>query len=188
LDPTSSSNRVAFGLIKLNEGESAEEIAQKLQSRYRLSPSETSIEVLTRDEVIQFELDRWLGETPIGFIFTLGVLISLVVGAAIVNMVLGNDVASRLHEYATLRAMGYSNIYLSTVVLRQALLLAVFSFVPALGLAFILYSLTGLLANLTMEMNLARIGFVLLLTLLMCVLAGTLSLKKLWQAEPADLF
>lgn len=187
LDPTSSSRTVTLGLIKLEKRNEANEIASEIRGRFS-SPQKTSIVVLTRQQVIQQELDRWLGETPIGFIFTLGVSISLVVGAAIVYMVLGNDVANRLPEYATLRAMGYSGFYLSSIVLRQALYLALFSFVPALGASVLLYGLTSWLANLTMEMTVARVVFVLGLALGMCACSGGLALKKLWQVAPAELF
>ena len=180
--------RVSYGLIKLNPDQSPDQVADQIRACLKVSKTETSIQVVTREEAIQQELDRWLGETPIGFIFTLGVLIAFVVGAAIVYMVLGNDVANRLHEYATLRAMGYSNFYMGLTVLKQAGYLAVFSYVPAMLLAIALYWLTSSLANLTMEMNRDRAFFVLLMTLGMCGFSGVLAMKKLWKAEPAELF
>lgn len=186
--PHLSKDKVSFGLLKLKPGQSPDEVVTQLNERYRSLGGEVGVQVLTRDQVIELELDRWLGETPIGFIFTLGVLIAIIVGAAIVYMVLGNDVANRLHEYATMRAMGYSNQYLGFTVLKQAGYLALFSFVPAFILALMLYSLTGMLANLSMEMNLQRILFVLAMTLVMCGFSGVLAMNKLWKAEPAELF
>ena len=180
--------RVSFGLIKLKGAQSPDQVADQIRARLLVGKTETSIQILTRDKVIQQELDRWLGETPIGFIFTLGVLIAFVVGAAIVYMVLGNDVANRLHEYATLRAMGYSNFYMGLTVLKQAGYLAIFSYVPAMLLALALYWLTSKLANLSMEMNSSRALFVLLMTLGMCGFSGVLAMRKLWKAEPAELF
>ena len=186
--PGSHDSRVSFGLVKLKEGESPTQVVQQIRSRLQIDETETSVQILIRDQVIQQELDRWLGETPIGFIFTLGVLIAFVVGAAIVYMVLGNDVSNRLHEYATLRAMGYSNFYMGLTVLKQAGYLAMFSYVPAMLLALALYLLTSKLANLTMEMNKERALFVLLMTLGMCGFSGVLAMRKLWKAEPAELF
>ena len=179
---------VSLGLIKLKGGESPDQIADQIRACLQVDKQETSAQILTRDEVIKRELDRWLGETPIGFIFTLGVLIAFVVGAAIVYMVLSNDVANRLHEYATLRAMGYSNFYMGLTVLKQAGYLAIFSYIPAMLLAIALYGLTNRLANLTMEMNQRRALFVLLMTLGMCGFSGVLAMRKLWKAEPAELF
>lgn len=183
-----SSDQVSLGLVSVREGRSPTEVAQAIRSRLRISGVKTSVQVLTRDEVVQEELDRWLGETPIGFIFTLGVVIAFIVGAAIVYMVLGNDVSNRIHEYATLRAMGYSNQYMGLMVLKQAGYLALFSFVPALGLSFGLYWLTSNLANLSMVMNWERALFVLIITLAMCGISGVLAMTKLWKVEPAELF
>jgi putative ABC transport system permease protein len=187
LIPLASPAQVSFGLIKLQAGVDPEEMALQINRRLENSGQPTA-DVLTREESIQRELRRWLGETPIGFIFNLGVLISFGVGALIVYMVLGNDVANRIHEYATMRAMGYSNYFLASVVLKQALYLAVFSFLPTLMLSLVLYSLTSWLANIPIQMTWGRVGFVWLLTLVMSAISGTLALKKLWQVAPAELF
>jgi putative ABC transport system permease protein len=187
LIPLVSPAQVSFGLIKLQAGVDPEEMALQINRRLENSGQPTA-DVLTREESIQRELRRWLGETPIGFIFNLGVLISFGVGALIVYMVLGNDVANRIHEYATMRAMGYSNYFLASVVLKQALYLAVFSFLPTLMLSLVLYSLTSWLANIPIQMTWGRVGFVWLLTLFMSAISGTLALKKLWQVAPAELF
>lgn len=188
LVPQQTVQQVSFGLVQLQDGVDAEVISQTIRGRFQRSTTDQTVGVLTREEVIRLELKRWIGETPIGFIFTLGVMIALLVGAAIVYMVLGNDVAYRLNEYATLRAMGYSNLYLSAMVLKQSAYLALFSFVPALMLSLGLYWVTSVVANIAMEMNFLRVGSVFVLTVVMCGLSGALALKKLWQAAPADLF
>jgi putative ABC transport system permease protein len=195
LVPRFGPQTVSFGLVKIKPGESAEQIARALSQRFTFAADgidaegiPASVEILPRQEVFDRELRRWMKETPIGFIFTLGVMIAFLVGAAMVYMVLRNDVANRLHEYATLRAMGYPNGFLARVVLRQATYLALFSFVPALLLSIALYWLTGTLASVGLEMSWQRILFVFALTFVMCFGSGTLALKKLWQAEPADLF
>jgi putative ABC transport system permease protein len=187
IDPLASPDRVNFGLLKLRPGESAANKVAEIKDLLARNNS-VPVDVLTRQEVVDRELKRWLGETPIGFIFNLGVLISFVVGAVIVYMVLGNDVANRLHEYATMRAMGYSMTYLAGIVLRQAGYLACFAFGPALVLSLILYGITGRLANISLEMTWERVGFVLLLTVVMSAFSGALALKKLMQVAPAELF
>jgi putative ABC transport system permease protein len=146
------------------------------------------VDVLTREQVIDRELRRWIGETPIGYVFTLGVIISLIVGGAIVYMVLSNDVANRIREYATLKAMGYSNGYLSGIVLKQAAYLALFSFVPAAVASSAFYQVTAWLANLPIYMTGSRLAIVLALTLAMCMISGVAAMRKLWRADPAELF
>lgn len=186
--PWDSRQHPSFGLVKLAPGRSAGEVAAAIEGLTRDGSGEPTVEVLTRAEVMDRELSRWLNETPIGFVFTLGVATAFVVGAAIFYMVLSTDVSNRLHEYATLRAMGYPGVFLAGTVLRQAFWLALLAFVPALLFSLAFYRITSLLANLPVSMTTDRLLFVFLLTQLMCGLSGALALRKLWNAEPASLF
>jgi putative ABC transport system permease protein len=188
LDPQNNSDFVSLGLVSLKEGADPEVVAQELQQRFRTADGTPAIEVLTRPQVIRRELTRWIAETPIGFIFTMGVAISLVVGGAIVYMILSTDVANRIREYATLKAMGYTNSFLSGIVLQQAGYLAVLSFVPAMAASTLFYGVTAWLTNLPIFMTLARIVFVFGLTVAMCLISAFLAIRKLWQADPAELF
>ena len=81
--------------------------------RPRVTPSSSPpVVVLTRSEVLWHETWHWLVNTPIGSIFMAGVALALVVGSVVVYMVLSNDVAGQLKEYATLKAMGYTDGFL----------------------------------------------------------------------------
>lgn len=188
IDPLDSSNKISFGLVKLKPGVDPRVAAEQLQRRFSTEQGAPTVDVLTREEVIRRELRRWIGETPIGYVFTLGVVISLIVGSAIVYMILSTDVSNRLREYATLKAMGYSNWFLSRVVVVQAGYLAIFSFVPALLLSLIFYAITSWLANLPIHMTWTRLGAVFGLTLIMCLSSAVLAIRKLWKADPAELF
>jgi putative ABC transport system permease protein len=113
---------------------------------------------------------------------------ALFVGVAIVYQVLSTDIANMMGEYATLKAMGYGPRYLTQVVLSQAVLLALFGYLPSLIVSFGLYQLVGSLSGMPMIMTLGIASLVLLLAVLMCVLSGIAALRKLYQADPADLF
>jgi len=147
-----------------------------------------AVQVLTKQEAKDREVYRWLWQTPIGLIFQMGVVLALIVGAAIVYMILSTDVANRLPEYATLLAMGYSRQYLAGIVMTQAIILCLLGFTCALGIAEVLYRLTYWLSNLPLEMNPTRVVTVLILGLVMCCVSGLFALRKLWKAEPASLF
>ena len=186
--PGNSGETVSFGLIRLKDGIDATEFLAKVRSRWGSASGTAEVEFLDRHEVNRRELHRWIGETPIGFVFTLGVLISFIVGAAIFYMILATDVANRMTEYATLKAMGYSDYKLSMFVLKQASYLSLFAFVPSLVAALICYGITATLANIPITMTFERVLFVFLLTQLMCGLSGALAIRKLYRAEPAALF
>ncbi|MDG2471234.1 MAG: FtsX-like permease family protein [Pirellulaceae bacterium] len=172
-------------LVKLKSSASIDQTAEKIR---KLISSEDHAEVFTRPEVLKAELTRWIDQTPLGFVFQLGVIVSFIVGSAIVFMVLSNDVSNRLPEYATLKAMGYTNNFLAGIVFSQATYLACLAFVPALLFSWALYQITSLLANVPIEMTSSRVLFVFGLSLIMCWFSGLGALKKLWQAEPASLF
>lgn len=185
LVPLDTRKSASMILVQLEPGIDAARVAEQIQSSLLQG---TDVQVVSRDEVINAELARWIDQTPLGFVFTLGVVIAFVVGSAIVFMVLANDVANRLPEYATLKAMGYTNLHLSLIVLKQATYFALFAFVPALLFSLGLYQVTSFLANVPIRMTLVRAISVFAISVLMCWVSGFGAMKKLWKAEPASLF
>lgn len=189
LFPHQPENRTSLILVKLKTGESAEKELREQQLIDRLGSTDSlPFETRSRADVYHQETYRWLYQTPIGLIFTLGVLVSTVIGSVIVYMVLVSDVRKKLPEYATLGAIGYSGSFLAAVVLYQAILLSLFAFIPSLGIAQTLYWLTSQMASVPLEMNWEKVLFVFVLTVVMSSLSGLLAVTKLWKAEPASLF
>ncbi len=154
---------------------------------YPLHPRD-EVRVFTRDEIEQRERDYWMHRTSVGIIFQMGVFIALVVGVLFVYQVIATDIRDHFAEYATLKAIGYSLWYLSGVVLRQALVLAVLGYFPAFFAALGLYALGRQEAQLLLSMTWMRAAGVLLLAIAMCSLSGLLALRKVRTADPADLF
>ncbi len=91
-------------------------------------------------------------------------------------------------EYATLKAIGYSNSYLLGVVFQEAIILAVSGFVPGCLLSAGLYKITTNATDLLLMMTGDRILQVLILTIIMCVTSGAIAVRKLKSADPADVF
>jgi putative ABC transport system permease protein len=106
----------------------------------------------------------------------------------IVYQILFSDVASHLKEYATLKAMGYSGFYLARVVLGAALILAVAGFLPGLALSTFLYDVVGSATFLPLRMEPALAMTVFGMIFSMCAIAGLLAVRKLRDANPADMF
>jgi putative ABC transport system permease protein len=115
-------------------------------------------------------------------------MIGFGVGAIIVSQILFSDVSDHLPEYATLKAIGYGNLYLYGVVLSQAIILAVLGYLPGLLAALALYRATAKATMLPMTLAPSIAALVLALTVSMCSLAGFLALRKLQRADPADIF
>jgi putative ABC transport system permease protein len=112
----------------------------------------------------------------------------LVVGMVIVYQILFADIAGHLSEYATLKAMGYSNLYLSGVVLGAAIILAVIGFIPGFVTSLFLYDVVAKGTFLPLGMPVERAVGVFALIFGMCFTAGLLAMRKLRDANPADMF
>lgn len=187
VQPAWPSQHVSLGLVRLAPGADPAAVSRELRQRFAEQHA-VDVDVFTRDEVIQRERWVWLWQQSIGLIFTMGVAVALVVGSVIVYQVLSSDVTNHLPEYATLKAMGYSDRFLSRVVLAQAIILALLGFAPGLALSQALYALTAWKTRLPLDMTAARIVGVLGLSLVMCIVSGLLALRKLRGADPADLY
>ena len=144
--------------------------------------------VLTQAELVAWERRYWEEATPIGFIFGFGSVMGLIVGMVIVYQILFSDVANHLREYATLKAIGYSDWRLSRVVLGAALLLAVLGFIPGAILSAYLYDVIGEATFLPLAMDWERLLGVFGMIFAMCAAAGLLAMRKLRDADPADMF
>jgi putative ABC transport system permease protein len=183
LMPNTPSGSIEVGLVRLKPGSDAEQVAQRLQSQL---PDDVT--VLTKQGFIDFEQNYWRTSTSIGFIFTLGAAMGFVVGCVIVYQVLYSDVSDHLPEYATLMAMGYKLNSLLGVVVREGLLLALFGYLPAYAAGQGLYLLVRNATQLPVAMNTVRAVSVFSMILIMCMLSAGLAMRRLVDADPAEIF
>ena len=174
---------IDIGLVKLKPGANPDIVAQQLRSYL-----DKDVKVLTKQEFIDFERNFWASSTAIGFIFTLGTIMGFIVGTVIVYQILYTEVSDHLVEYATLKAIGYSHNYFLTVILQEALILAVLGYLPGLAFTLFLYKQARAATLLPVFMTTTRAIMVLVLTILMCFISGTIAVKKLKSADPADIF
>jgi putative ABC transport system permease protein len=183
LFPQQKSSNVNVGLIYLEPGYSPAQVAIALKAHLQ-----NDVKVLTRAEFAKFEEDVLKTESPISFIFGFGVSMGFFIGVIIVYQILSTDVNSHIKEYATFKAMGYSNNYLLGVVFEEAIIIALIGFIPSCGISLGLYHLAANATNLPIFMTLSRAIFVFVMTLVMCVISGSIATKKLQSADPADMF
>ena len=174
---------IDIGLISLAPGADVERVRDEIRAAL---PGD--VNVYTRADFVRAEVDYWNRATPIGFVFFFGTIIGIVVGSIIVYQILFSDVSDHLQEYATLKAMGYTDGYLFKVVLQEAAILAVLGFLPGLLVCLGLYRIAGDATSLPIEMTWERGALVLGLTVAMCCISGSMALRKVAAADPADVF
>ena len=174
--PGYSSDHVGLGLIQLQPGTDIEQTKNRILDLFSTHETQLGVqrpvEVMTRSEINARETSYWLTGTPVGFIFFLGAVVAFFVGAIIVYIVLSSDITKQIGEYATLKAMGYKNSFLSKTVLEQAFFLAISSYLLALFASLILYGIVGAAAKLPLAMSVFRLVFVLVSSLLMSFFLG----------------
>ncbi|MBE9233364.1 FtsX-like permease family protein [Cuspidothrix issatschenkoi LEGE 03284] len=188
LFPTRKADQIEVGLITLQPGADIEKVREQLQIGLNPDPQKPFVEVGTPETFAQKERTYWANGTGIGFIFSLGVIVGFIVGIVIVYQILYSDVSDHLPEYATLKAMGYTDNYLLRVLLQEALLLAALGYLPSFFLSFGLYQLTFAATLLPIAMKVDRAINVFILTVIMCTISGAIAMRKLRSADPADIF
>lgn len=183
LFPEHSRNDIHLGLINLVDDADANSVRDQLRAYL---PSD--VLVMTKQDFIDRETAYWASATPIGYVFFFGAVMGFVVGAIIVYQILFADVSEHMSEYATLRAIGYSNRFLAGIVLTQALVLAVLGFIPGIAVSNWLYGNAAAATNLPIYMTTDRAIGVFIVTLVMCAISGLLAIRRLRTLDPADVF
>lgn len=171
-------------LVKLQPG--ADPIAVRDALRERLPAYDSLVQTIEeagdRDEAFITT------QRPVGIIFGFGIVIGIIVGIIIVYQVLSTDVADHIKEYATFKAIGYPQSFFLSIVLEEAVILAIAGFIPGIITSLLLYEAVVQTANLPMAMTFERAVFVFFGTIAMCVLSGAIATRRLAKADPADLF
>lgn len=178
-----SAGLIDIGVIQVKPGTNIEAILEEMRQKL---PND--VYYFSKSEFVEWERFYWETSTAIGFVFGLGASMGFVVGIVIVYQILYTDVADHLPEYATLKAMGYKDGYFLMVVFQEALILALIGYIPGLGISNVLYVLTHKATSLPIIMTLTRATFVLVLTVVMCCFSGAIAVRKLQEADPADIF
>jgi putative ABC transport system permease protein len=183
LAPSRDFGSVDLGIIKLLPGADPAAIRDKMRAAL---PQD--VRVLTKQEMIEMERQYWAKNTPIGFVFRMGLGMGILVGMIVVYQILYSDVTDHLAEYATLKAMGYSDGALGSVVIQEALMLSAFGFIPGALMSEAVFVIAHRATLLPLEFSPVRALIVYTLTAGMCAASGLLAVRRLKLANPADIF
>src|SRR5438034_5869359 len=107
----------------------------------------------------------------------------MIVGTVIVAQTLYSSTKDHLNEFATLRAIGSSSVYIHKVIICQALISAVIGFCLAAGIGLIVVAATADTA-LPVIMTPALTLALFLLTLAMCVVSAMAAILRVTRSDP----
>jgi putative ABC transport system permease protein len=172
-----------LALLKLTPGADMEAVLAALA---RHLPSDTR--AFSKRQLIERDLEHWRTGTPISVILLIGVALGFSMGVVICYQILYTEVLDHLTEFATLKALGYSDRYIQLVVVIEAWVLSIFGFVPAIVIGWGMLESLRLLSGLPAGLSVQDAATIMLLSIAMCTLAGILALRKVRLVDPAELF
>lgn len=175
-----------IGLIKVVPGTDVGQLVKTLQENL---PNDVLI--MAKDGPEGFVLRErayWQESTTIGFVFSLLTAMGFVVGIILVYQILYTDVADHWSEYATLKAMGYNNLFLFNVVIQEAIILSIVGFIPGFLVSALIYNGAAGVTGLLFKMTTSRIIGLYIATFFMCLISGAIAVRKVQATDPAEVF
>ena len=176
-----SANKATYFLVTVAPGADV----RNVQSRLRASLSD--VEVLTSAEFSRRSRSFWLFGTGAGAALFAGALLGMIVGTVIVAQTLYSSTKDHINEFATLRAIGSSGLYIHKVIICQALISAVIGFSIAAGIGWLLVKLTAEAALpiiMTPELTMGLFA----LTVIMCVVSAIAAIVQVTRIDPVMVF
>ena len=176
-----SPNRVSYFLVHVSPH------ADIAAVRNLLLANLARVEVLTPDEFRSRSRAFWLLGTGAGAALFAGALLGVIVGTVIVAQTLYSSTKDHLDEFATLRAIGSSGIYIHKVIICQALLSAVIGFFLAACIGLVIVEATAETALPIVMTPLLTLGL-FVLTVMMCVASAVAAIVQVMRIDLSRVF
>jgi putative ABC transport system permease protein len=167
--------------VKADAGANPDALKRDLAARIR------DVEVHTTDEFSRKTQVYWMFSTGAGVALLIAALMGLIVGTVVVAQTIYATTVDHLREYGTLKAMGASNGYLYSVIIKQALISATIGYALGLLVSLVVVDLSktgGAAIRLPWEMGVVLFA----LTVGMCISASIVSIRKVTRLDPAMVF
>jgi putative ABC transport system permease protein len=181
LAPDELSERTTFIVAKLAPGADAEAVAAEIRARLPYN------DVYTRADWASTSQRYWIESTGLGLTMFLTVFLGGLVGVVVVAQTLYASVSEHLPEFGTVKALGGRDRDVYGIIAEQASFAAAIGF----GIGLLLTNLLGpVLSGLDMKMVVTPTLCALVFagTLGLCLVASTLSFRKVARLDPAIVF
>ena len=119
--------------------------------------------------------------------FYMMVAFSLLTGIIIVGLTMFSSVNDHIRDYGTIKAIGGSNLLIAKLILRQAMLYAIMSFLVSMGLLFGLQYMMSM-AGQALVFSSGMLFALLAITLMMSLVGSFFSMRKIFKLEPVQIF
>ena len=176
-----SEDETIFLLIKVKPEYEISEVKAGLERRM------PTLDVYTNEQMSWKTQKYWVFETGAGVTTLFGAVLGLLVGVVVVAQTIYAATVDHLREFGTLKAIGASNGRVYQVILTQAALSAVMGYLIAITLAKAAAEATKDGAVPVLLPPEAVAGG-LLISLVMCMSASAISIRKATRIDPAIVF
>lgn len=178
--PQQLAGKTTYVVIKVRNGYSTESVRAELEKRFR------NYDVKAREDWAHKTRNYWTWQTGIGAGFFGNALMGFIVGLVIVSQTIYSATMEHIREYGTLKAIGAKNMHVYSVILQQAGIAAVAGFT----LAIIIQRLVLLFKPITVQIASPPSLYLgtFLLTLIMCGLAALVSVRRVANIDPVEVF
>lgn len=175
-------NRLTFVLVGVSEGETAEAVADRIESQ-------TGLKAETREEFAQAGVDFIIENTGIPLNFGITVALGFIVGVAIVGLTFSLFIRDNIKQFGALKAIGVTNRKIAEMVVSQAAMVGSIGY--AMGVIGTVLFVIAFAENPTFKGFYIpwQVPFVSLVAVVVILgLTGWISLRSVMNTEPAAVF
>jgi len=178
----SAKDPVTFVLVRAKPGENLPSLKKRLEAAL------PNTRAYTREEMSLQTQRYWQERSGIGFILGLGAVVGVIVGVVIVGQILYSSASDHIKEFGTLKAMGASDWIIYSVIVEQALWMALLGYIPGIALCLGVAAWTAATQSIVILITPASGATVLGLTVVMCVGSAIFAIQKVTRVDPAIVF
>ncbi|MBI4674529.1 MAG: ABC transporter permease [Chloroflexi bacterium] len=172
---------VSFFFVRIAPGESAEQVAARIEQRVDKVTAQTRAQFAERERQVVNDMST--------DIVTIMNLVGFLIGVAVMALTVYTATLARRAEYGVLKAVGARNAHLYRVVLAQAFISVVFGFGVGLGITLLLVVLVPRLdLPLALEVSAASLVKVASVSLVFATVSALLPIKQIAGLDPARVF
>ena len=180
-------DKIDVGLIQLKSGHNSPEIIRQVVENLKNNLPQ-NIHVFSKSDLIKNERIFHESNSPIGFVFTFMMMVTILISIFILYQILYVKIANNLGNYATLKAIGFSHISLVMIVIQESLILGIAGYIPGVIVSTLAFAYLADATKLLIQMEPLTAAMIFGLICLICLLSAVISLIKLQEADPIEIF
>ena len=172
-----SLNHCSYYLVQLSEGARVDQVCQLIRDKV------PDVDVFPKEVYSQTTMNYWITRTGLGISFSGAAILGLIIGLVMVAQSLYALVLDRLSEFATLKAVGARDHHVFSILLVQAVTMALAGFTLGIGLVKLMeQTASSPRAPLEVPTWLSIVSC--LLVLVICLLSSLLPYLRVRKIDP----